>query len=275
MTVALAAVAAALLAHGLTRLTPDDGRAWRRARGVTRRALGVVSTRRLRGLTPACALLGTVVAATGAPMIGVLVGGTPPVVRAARRWRSDRRRASVTAAASAVTRAVADGLDAGFGVRRAITDAARSAQVDGPAGVELRSVAARLDAGDPLPLALDGWRRRTGEPAHATLVAGLLLHGEAGGELAEVLRDQAAALDRARRQAAEAESAIVQARAAARIVGGIPVLSALGAVLLAPDAVRQITGTALGSVLVLVAVGLQIAAAAAVRRLAAEPRGRP
>lgn len=217
-------------------------------------------------------LLGIIVATAGAPLIGVLVGGPLATALVVRRRRRERRRRAITRAAPLVARAIADGLDAGFAVRRAITDAAGNAQIDAPAGDELRSVAARLDAGDPLPTALDGWRRRTGEPAHASLVAGLLLSGEAGGELADVLRHQAAALDRSRRQAAEAESAIVQARAAARIVGGIPALTALCAVGFAPDAVRQVTSTPLGAILVAIAAGLQVIAVVAVRRLAAEPR---
>lgn len=272
MTVALTVIAAALLAGGLGLLVPVDDQVWRRVGRVALRAWRVAEARRLGRLTPGLVLLGIVVAATGAPVAGLIVGGALTLARAVRRRRRARRRAALTAAAPSVARAVADGLDAGHGVRRALTDAARMTPVDGPAADELGRVAAGLDAGDPLAAALDGWRRRTDEPAHATLVAGLLLHGEAGGELADVLRDQAAALDRARRQAAEAESAIVQARAAARIVGGIPALSALGAVVLAPDAVRQVTAAPIGTVLVGLAVGLQVVAAVVVRRLATEPR---
>lgn len=274
MTVAISVVAAVLLACGVEAMVPADVRTWGRVARAVRRRIGAPDTgdRGLGRIAWGIGVLGVVVAATGAPVAGVLVGGLPAALLAVRRRRRERRRRAITRAAPLVARAVADGLDAGFGVRRAITDAARTAQVDGPAGDELRSVAGRLDAGDPLPAALDGWRRRTGEPAHATLVAGLLLHGEAGGALADVLREQAAALDRARRRAAEAESAIVQARAAARIVGGIPGLAALGALVFVPDAVRQVTSTPLGTVLVALAAGLQVVAVIAVRRLAAEPR---
>lgn len=272
--IVVAVVAAALLAGGLGSLLPDDGATWNRLLRTVRRRLDAPEhgDRRLGRIAWGLGALGIVVATTGAPLVGVLVGGVPAALLAVRRRRHARRRRAVNRAAPLVARAVADGLDVGLGVRRAITDAARSAQIEPPGGDELRSVAARLAAGDPLPSALDGWRRRTNEPAHATLVAGLLLHGEAGGELAHVLRDQATAHDRARRQAAEADSAIVQARAAARIVGGIPVVAGLGAALFAPDAVRQMTATPLGTVLVALAVGFQVVAVVAVRRLATEPR---
>lgn len=273
MTVAIVVVAATLLAGGLASLVSTGGAAGRRAlRAVRRRLDGDALDGRGRWVAWALGILGALVAATEAPLAGALVGGAPTAWLAVRRRRRDRRRRALTHAAPLVARAVADGLDAGFGVRRAIAEAARTAQVESPAGDELRAVAARLAAGDPLPAALDGWRRRTGEPAHATLVAGLLLHGEAGAALADVLRDQAAALDRARRQAAEAESAIVQARTAARIVAGIPVLAVLGGIAFAPDAVRQMTATPLGLVLVGAAAGLQVVAVLAVRRLTAEPR---
>lgn len=284
MSVVLSVVAAALLTAWVGTLLPSDADAWRQRHRTARRRLGGPdgggrrgggsdgSDRGLGRVALAFALVGIALGTTGAPIPGLFVGGAPSALLAVRRRRREHRCRALTVAAPLVARAVADGLDAGFGVRRAITDAAGTAQIEPPAGDELRSVAARLDAGDPLPAALDGWRRRTDEPAHATLVAGLLLYGEAGGELADVLRDQAAALDRARRQTAEADSAVVQARAAARIVGGIPVLAGLSAVAFAPDTVRQVTAAPLGAILVTLAVGLQVVAMIAVRRLAATPR---
>jgi tight adherence protein B len=269
--VLLVLAAATLLAVGLGGLLPDVDRAVRRGRGwiATRSHDGSAPGRWSTPLVALTGGTGVALLALGVPQLAVLVAGPPAAGRVLGRARRIRRRRAVTVGAPLIGRAIADGLDAGLGVRRAITDAARTAAVDGPAGDELDAVAARLDAGDPLPSALDGWRRRSDDPAHATLVAGLLLHGEAGGELADVLRGQAAALDRARRQAAEAESAIVQARTAARIVGGIPVLTTGAALVLAPDVVRQMTATALGAVLVAAAVGLQLVALVAVRRLVA------
>lgn len=270
-TVLLVLVASSLLTGGLGGLLPDVDRAVRRLRGwVASRSHDRAATDRwLTGLLVLTCGAGLLLLVLGAPQPAVLLAGPPVVGRMLRRAHRIRRRRAVTAGAPLVGRAIADGLDAGLGVRRAITDAARTAAVDGPAGDELQAVAGRLDAGDPLPSALDGWRRRTDDPAHATLVAGLLLHGEAGGELADVLRGQAAALDRARRQAAEADSAVVQARAAARIVGGIPVLATGAALVLAPDVVREMTATPLGTLLVTAAVGLQVVALVAVRRLVA------
>lgn len=274
-TVLLAVVAAVLLAAGVVEMLPAAiaaaRRVWGGGRGPAARVRRRWGSGRLRLALAVAAVGGLLV--VGAPLPALLLGGGVGGGHAVRGAARSRRRRTVGRGAPLVARAIADGLDAGLPVRRAITEAARTAAVDGPAGEELRIVAARLHAGDPLPSALDRWRVRTAERAHATLVAALLLHGDAGGELADVLRGQAAALERARRQAAEAESAIVQARAAARIVAGIPLVGVAGAVVLAPGAVRALTATPLGTALVVAAVGLHVAALFAVRRLAAGDPG--
>lgn len=261
-----AGAAGALAAGGVVDLAPDlavAARSARRRAGNRSTTDGLV-TRRVLVAAVACAL-GLLVA--GAPTAALVVGATPAALRTAERRRRGRRRRAIGRGAPLVARSIADALDAGHGVRRSLGEAARASGLDGPAARELRTLAARLEAGDPLASALDAWRARTDEPAHRTIVAGLLLHGEAGGTLADVLRDQAAALERARRATAEAESAVVQARSAARIVGGIPAAVLVAVVVLAPGAVRQVTGTPLGALLVVVALLLQMTAMVLVRRL--------
>lgn len=203
----------------------------------------------------------------GASTAGAIVGIAPAVLRSVRRAHRSRRRRAVAAGAPIVARSLADALDAGHGVGPAIGEASRATGLHGPAVEELRTVAARLAAGDPLSTSLDAWRERADEPAHTAIAATLLLHGDSGGELAAVLRDQVDALERARRSAAEAESAIVQARTAARIVGGVPAAIALGTVVLAPGTIGAITASWLGSLLVVAAILLQVGAMVAVRRL--------
>jgi tight adherence protein B len=266
--VAAAGLSGALVAGALFDLAPDGLAVLRRVRGRLRaRAQAAPGADPLDRVVPLGIGCGLLLLVLGAPAAGLVAGTGPAAARAVGRARRARRRRAVALGAPLVARAIADALDAGHGVRRAIGEASRSSGLDGPAADELRRVAARLHAGDPLATALDAWRARTDEPAHRTIVAGLLLHGEAGGELADVLRDQADALRRARRATAEAESAIVQARVAARIVGGIPALVMVSAVALAPGAVRGVTGSPLGALLVVAAIGLQLTAVVAVRRL--------
>ncbi|WP_026911769.1 type II secretion system F family protein [Patulibacter minatonensis] len=268
MTGAFAAAGAAgvLTAVALVDLGPDISTAARRARARLRPAAddGAPAWNRV---VPVSIATGLVLLVAGVPTLALVVGIGPAVLQGVDRARRVRRRRAIAVGAPLVARAIADALDAGHGVRRSIGEASRSSGLGGPAADELRRLAARLETGDPLASALDAWRARTDEPAHRTIVAGLLLHGEAGGELADVLRDQAEALERARRATAEAESAIVQSRTAARIVGGIPALAMVAAVTFAPGVVRQVTGTPLGAMLVVAAILLQVTAMVAVRRL--------
>lgn len=211
MTVAVVAsgLAGVLAAVALADLAPDAAGAVSRVRrGLRGRADGVAGRDPLDRLVPAGVVCGLLLLVLGAPTLALAVGGGPAAWRAVGRVRRARRRRAVALGAPLVARSIADALDAGHGVRRSIGEASRSSGLAGPAADELRRVAARLQAGDPLATALDAWRTRTDEPAHRTIVAGLLLHGEAGGELADVLRDQADALNRARRATAEAESAM-------------------------------------------------------------------
>lgn len=261
-----AAVSGALGGAAVSELMPDLAAGARAAfrRGYRPAAGGGSGSNRL---VPVGLVLGLLLLILSLPLPALLLGAGPLALRTVHRTRAVRRRVAVAAGAPLVARAIADALDAGYGVRRAIGEASRATGLNGPAAEELRRIAARLDAGDPLPTALDAWRTRTDEPAHRMLVAGLLLHGEAGGELSVVLREQAAALERARRQTAEAQSAIVQARTAARIVGGVPAVIVVAVVVLAPGTVRQVTATLLGTALVVAAVALQGMALVAVRRL--------
>jgi Flp pilus assembly protein TadB len=265
-TVVAAGTAGALAAGAIVDLAPDLTTGLRTARRRLR-AGEPGGADALDRVVPAAAVVALVLLVLGSPTLGLVVGVGPAALRALYRRRAARRRRAIALGAPLVARAIADALDAGHGVRRSIGEASRASGLAGPAAEELRRIAARLEAGDPLATALDAWRARTDEAAHRTIVAGLLLHGEAGGELADVLRDQAEALERARRATAEAESAIVQARSAARIVGGIPATVMVGCVVLAPGAVRQVTGSPLGALLVVAAILLQVAAMVAVRRL--------
>ncbi len=265
LTMAVAATLAAAAAIDLLVLAMP---AARRALQRERLAPSLAALER-PAVVAALAVFGGLLLLLGAIVPGLVLALGPPAVRAARRRHQERRRRALRDGAPLVARAIADGLDAGAPVRGAIVEAATTGP-PGAAGRELQVVAARLRAGDPLTTSVVAWRRRTGDHAHVALVAGLLLHGEAGGELAAVLRGQADALERRRRATAEAESATVQARTAARIVGGLPVLIAVAVAVLAPDAIRAVTADAIGVGLVLLAVVLQVAAMVAVRRLTAE-----
>jgi tight adherence protein B len=202
----------------------------------------------------------------GGAAVAALAGVSGPglalaVVRARRRrYARELRRGAPDAA-----RALADALGAGHSVRGAI--AAVAAAVPGPAGHELRRTARSLALGDPTETALDRLRARAANPAWDTLVAGILLQRDAGGDLAALLRDLAGSLEAAARAERDALAATAQARFTARLVLALPLGAALLAELGSPGLLASRLADPLPAALIATAAGLQAVAVLAIRRL--------
>ena len=197
-----------------------------------------------------------------------LGAATPWVARALLRGRRARRRARVAAEAPAIARAVADALSGGHSVRGALSAAARGAGVGGPAGDELRAIAAALELGERTDDVLREFARRAGPGPCDTLAAAILLQRDAGGDLAGLLRSLAAALEARGRVLAEARSATAQARFTALLVSGLPLAGLALAELAQPGFVAALVGDPRTGALVAVALVLQAVAFACVRRIA-------
>ncbi|HWI06413.1 MAG TPA: type II secretion system F family protein, partial [Solirubrobacteraceae bacterium] len=147
------------------------------------------------------ALLGALALLGGGWLVGGLLAGV--ALAAAAPWaarrvvhaRARRRAAAVAAGVPAIARALADALAGGRSVRGAVTAVARDGGVGGPAGEELRAAAAALDLGKRTEDVLRDLARRSEGGPLDTLVAAVLLQRDAGGDLAALLRDLAAALE--------------------------------------------------------------------------------
>ena len=193
------------------------------------------------------------------------VGG-PLVVAAVVRSRRRRYARELRAGAGPAARALADAVGSGHSIRGALAVAAGG--LTGAAGHELRAAARALDLGDPTVVALQALQRRASDPAWDAIVAGILLQRDAGGDLAGLLRDQAAALEAAERIEREARTATAQARFTARLVLVLPLGAAVLAELASPGIVAGLLAHPLSVWLVAMAVGLQAGAIVAVSRLA-------
>jgi tight adherence protein B len=215
--------------------------------------------------------------ATGAlAASGWLIGGAalgalaailgPALVVAAVRARRRRYARAVGRGAAGAARALADAVAAGHSIRGAIAVAA--AGLEGAAGHELRTAAHRLALGEPTAGALAALRRRVTDPAWDTIVAGILLQRDAGGDLAGLLRSQAAALEAADRIGRDARAATSQARFTARLVLALPAGAAALAELTSPGLIRGLLDHPLSLWLVVMAAALQVTAILAVARLA-------
>jgi tight adherence protein B len=209
-------------------------------------------------------LLGGAVAALLAGVAG------PAIATALVRARRRRFRHVLGASAPVVARALADALSAGHSVRGALDVVATG--VPGAAGHELRACARALRLGARTDSTLERLRRRAGSPAWDAIVAGILLQRDAGGDLAGLLRDQAAALEAADRIEREARTATAQARFTARLVLVLPLGAAAFAELSSPGLVAALLTHPLSVWLVAMAAGLQVTAVLAVSRLARAPR---
>lgn len=201
--------------------------------------------------------LAGVVLAAGAPALGTRA------LAAARR----RRRQKLADAAPTVARAIADALAGGHSVRGALGEAARGGMA-GPAAAELRTVAAELALGDPTDAALERWRARAEHSAYDSIAAAIMLQSEAGGDLAQLLRGLATALEEHVRAEADARTLTAQARFTALIVAVLPLLAACLAELGRPGYLASLLASPLSSILVATSLALQLLAWIAVRRIA-------
>lgn len=223
--------------------------------------------RRLVALAALVLLAGGTIA--GGPLAGLVVATAAPVagsrvVAFARR----RRRERLALAAPTVARALSDALAGGHSVRGAFGEAARGGGVTGPAGAELHAVAGELALGDTTEEAIERWRLRAGHPAYDALAAAILLQRDAGGDLAQLLRSLATALEEHVRAEADAHALTAQARFTALIVAVLPLGAAVLAELGRPGYLAELVARPLTAMLIATSLSLQALAWIAVRRIA-------
>jgi tight adherence protein B len=198
----------------------------------------------------------------------VLAAAGPTAVAQVLAARRRRRAAEAGRGAAAVARALADALAGGHSVRGAISAAARSGGVPGAAGDELRRAAAELELGEPTDEVLEALRRRAADRGWDALVAATLLHADAGGDLAVIMRGLSARLEESRRAEADARSVTAQARFTAWLVAALPAGAALLAELAAPGYLASLASSPLTATLVAASLALQVVAVIAIRRIA-------
>ena len=257
-------------APGLSRRLPG---AARRAAGLVElvvragtegRDPGAADRRRLIAAGAVAAFaLGAVVAGAVTALIAAATG--PWAVGRLLRARRERYRRAVSSAAAPIAVGIADALGGGHSVRGAIVEASEG--VAGPAGRELRRVAAELQLGASTEDALEAMRDRAGSPSIDTIVAGMLLQRRAGGDLARLLRDCARAFEDQARLDGEVRTATAQARFTGLIVVLLPLGGALLAELASPGYLRSLADGFLTAWLVGLAVVMQGIAALMIRRL--------
>jgi tight adherence protein B len=256
----LAAAEALVPVHALGRILAPLARIRREGREPSvpeRRRLALVGTAGLfaSGWLLAGPLLGAALAMSGPWALTALV-----------RHRRRRHRAELERQAPAVARAIADALGAGHAIPAAIVEAARGSS--GPIAAELAAVARAMVLGEHAEAALGRLCARAQSRCYDVLVAAILLQRDAGGDLATLLRELAAAQEEAARLLADARAATAQARFTGLVVAVLPAGAAGLAELASPGSLAGILRVPLAAWLAGFAVLLQAAGFVAIRRLA-------
>jgi tight adherence protein B len=123
--------------------------------------------------------------------------------------------------------------------------------------------------GAPTEEALERLAVRASHPVYDTLVAAVLLHRDAGGDLAGLLAHLAEGMEAARAAQDDARVLTAQARLTARIVAGLPLVAGALVELTVPGSLRAVLSDPLAGAMAATAAILEVLALAAMQRLAA------
>jgi tight adherence protein B len=197
---------------------------------------------------------------------GVIMGGV--VILIFRQWLEKRREARIERFIGQLpefARLLANGAQAGLGVRRSIELAAR--EMDEPASGELEQVASEMAVGQTLQGALNHLAERLPSRELVVLVQTLVIQGKAGGALVTALQNIATTLDERRQLRREAKTAVIGAAFSGYAVVGVAVFSIILMNLMSPGALDTMFGTLAGQIALIAAAALFAAGFISIRRL--------
>jgi tight adherence protein B len=189
-----------------------------------------------------------VVAPVAAPV------GTALVVWGAFAWvrrkRSQRREQFVTQLPE-LARVLSNATSAGLAIRTAVEMAA--AELDDPAGGELRRVAEELRLGQSIDVALENLEARMPSREVAVLIGTLIIQHRAGGSLVSALRDMATTLDARHDLRRELKTLMAGSVYTSYVVVAMGVGSLVVLNLIHPGAVHTMTSKLIGQAALVVA----------------------
>lgn len=204
------------------------------------------------GAALAAAFVTSLIAGRIAAVLAVVI-----VVASSRRWLQKRREARIEkfiGQLPELARLLANGAQAGLGVRRSIELAAR--EMEEPAATELGQVGSELAVGQSLQGALGHLAERLPSRELVVLVQTLVIQGKAGGALVTALQNIAATLDERRQLRREIKTAVVGATFsgyAVVLIGGFAVIFMN---VLSPGALDTMFGTLIGQLVLGTAAAL-------------------
>ena len=206
--------------------------------------VGLVAVGALAGFVAARMVVSTVVAPLGAALV---VWGAFAWVR---RRRAQRRDQFVTQLPE-LARVLSNATSAGLAIRTAVEMAA--AELDDPAGGELRRVAEELRLGQSIDVALANLEARMPSREVGVLIGTLIIQHRAGGSLVSALRDMAATLDARHDLRRELKTLMAGSVYTSYVVVVMGVGSLLVLNLIHPGALHTMTSKLIGQVALAVA----------------------
>ncbi|UKL05982.1 MULTISPECIES: type II secretion system F family protein [unclassified Streptomyces] len=180
-------------------------------------------------------------------------------------WQRQKRIEAFINQLPDVARLLANATAAGLALRTALAMAAE--ELEAPAGEELSRVADQLALGRSVDAALGELAERLPSRELVVLVTTLVLSNQAGGTVVSSLRNLTATLEERKETRREVRTMLSEVHATALTV---PALG-LGSLLLINSqnegALARVTGSALGQILILIALGLYAVGFLVIRRL--------
>ncbi|MGY4643332.1 type II secretion system F family protein [Cellulomonas sp. URHB0016] len=190
------------------------------------------------------------------------------VVLSFRQWLEKRREARIERFIGQLpefARLLANGAQAGLGVRRSIELAAK--EMDEPARGELAQVASEMAVGQTLQGALNHLAERLPSRELVVLVQTLVIQGKAGGALVTALQNIATTLEERRQLRREAKTAVVGAAFSGYAVVAIAGFAVILMNLMSPGALDTMLRTLAGQIAMVVAAALFTVGFIAIQRL--------
>lgn len=180
-------------------------------------------------------------------------------------WRQRLRNERFIAQLPELARVLANATQAGLALRTAVGMAAD--ELEAPAGEELRQVDDALAMGHSIEDALSGLQGRLPSRELVVLVSTLVLSSRTGGSVVESLRNLTVTLEERKETRREIRTQMSQVTVTAYAVPAIGIGSLLLLNQMMPGALRAMTGSGLGRILVVVALGMYVVGFALIRRM--------
>jgi tight adherence protein B len=180
-------------------------------------------------------------------------------------WRRRVRTERFIAQLPELSRVLANATQAGLALRTAVGMAAEELQA--PAGEELRKVADAMVLGHSIEDALGELQDRLPSRELVVLVSTLVLSSRVGGSLVESLRNLTVTLEERKETRREVRTQMSQVTVTAYTVPaiGLGALLLLGRIM--PGSLQALTGSAIGRIAVLIALGMYVVGFVMIRHM--------